>query len=311
LFQITVGGGDDPDIDLDRLIASHAVDLAIFQYPQQFLLKWQRHVAELIQKESAAIGVLELALALAVGPGVSPRFVAEEFIFEQVFVEGGTVERHEGLVLPRAVEVQCLGRQFLARARLALDEHATIGGGELLEAVEHRMHQRAGADDAFEAEAFVELPLEFLVGLREAMALGVLIDDGPQFIDIDRLGEVSRRPALHGCDSSFDVAMPGDQHHFGIGQFHFGFAEDGQAIDPFHAKVGDDDVKVFILDLLQAFLAAGGDGAVVADARQAFRHRLGMHFLIVNNENTNLIATHGYLVSSEERWQEHPRGGRR
>ena len=68
-FQILVGGGDDAHIHLDRGEATDTIELAVGQDPQQAGLEFRRHVADLIEEEGAAIGLLEAPLA----PGLGAR----------------------------------------------------------------------------------------------------------------------------------------------------------------------------------------------------------------------------------------------
>ena len=57
-----------------------------------------------------------------------------------------------------------------------------------------------------------------------------------------------------------------------------------------HLQVGEDDVEVFLLDLLGPGRAAGGDDALVADAFQALGHRLGVERLVVDDEHLEALA---------------------
>src|SRR5438046_2374718 len=58
-FQVAVGRADQPHIDADRFLAAHATDLAFLDRPQQFALRAQRHLANLIEKQRSAAGRLE------------------------------------------------------------------------------------------------------------------------------------------------------------------------------------------------------------------------------------------------------------
>ena len=48
LPKIPVGGGDDPDIDLDRLTAAHPGELLLLEHPQQLGLQVQGELADLV-----------------------------------------------------------------------------------------------------------------------------------------------------------------------------------------------------------------------------------------------------------------------
>src|SRR5687768_12963745 len=51
--QISVCGRDHPRIDLDRALAADATNLTLLQRAQQLCLNARRHLAELVQEESA------------------------------------------------------------------------------------------------------------------------------------------------------------------------------------------------------------------------------------------------------------------
>lgn len=50
LPEIAVGGGDQPDIGADQLVAAETFKLLFLQNPQQLRLQLQRHVAHFIEK---------------------------------------------------------------------------------------------------------------------------------------------------------------------------------------------------------------------------------------------------------------------
>ena len=164
---------------------------------EQLDLRRERDVADLVEEQRAAVGVLEPALPLAVGAGEGPLDVAEQLALQDVLAEGRAVQRDERLVPPRAVVVQGLGHELLARAALARDQDRGRGRRDLAEPGDDRVHLRRVADDPLEAELLVELPLELDVRSRQPLRLRRLVDDGAQLADVERLGQVRawRRPA--------------------------------------------------------------------------------------------------------------------
>ena len=96
--EVAVGGGDDADIDLDRLGAADAVDLALLDGAQQLGLQADVHLADFVEQQRAAVGFLELADAAGDGAGEGALLMAEQFALQQVLRDGGAVDRDEGLV---------------------------------------------------------------------------------------------------------------------------------------------------------------------------------------------------------------------
>ena len=59
--QVLVGGGDDAHIGLDRGAPADRGVLALLQHAQQPGLRLHRHVADLVEEQRAAFGLLEAA----------------------------------------------------------------------------------------------------------------------------------------------------------------------------------------------------------------------------------------------------------
>ena len=65
-FEVLVGGRDHAHVDADQFAPADAEELAFGQHAQQPRLQRQRHVADLVEEQGAAIGLLEAAdVALA------------------------------------------------------------------------------------------------------------------------------------------------------------------------------------------------------------------------------------------------------
>jgi hypothetical protein len=89
------------------------------QQAQHLGLQGQRHVADLVEEKGAAIDLLELADAPAVGAGKGALLVAEQLALQQLLRDGGAVEGQEGRLGTGAVLVDGAGDQLLAGAALA------------------------------------------------------------------------------------------------------------------------------------------------------------------------------------------------
>ena len=76
-FQILVGGCDHAHVDMHGLMAPHAIEIAFGQYAQQPGLQLGRHIADLIQKQSSAVGLLEAPRALTGGSRERSAFMSE------------------------------------------------------------------------------------------------------------------------------------------------------------------------------------------------------------------------------------------
>ena len=75
---VLVGRGDDPDVHPNRHLAAHAVELALGEYTQQAGLQGGRHVADLVEEQRTAIGLLEAADAPRLGAREGALLVPEQ-----------------------------------------------------------------------------------------------------------------------------------------------------------------------------------------------------------------------------------------
>jgi hypothetical protein len=78
LAQVAVGRGQDPDVDLDRAIAADPLDLALLEHPQQLRLERDVELADLVEEDRAALGLLEAAEVLTDRAGEAALLVAEQ-----------------------------------------------------------------------------------------------------------------------------------------------------------------------------------------------------------------------------------------
>ena len=157
-FQIAIGGGDDADVDLDRLGAADALERMPFEHAEELGLNRGAHLADFVEHERALVGLLELADLALGGAGEGALLVAEQLALQQRLGERRAVEADERPLLARAGEVDGAGDQLLADAALAADEHrgpARRRAGDLLR---DAVHHFAGADDlALHAQLLAEL----------------------------------------------------------------------------------------------------------------------------------------------------------
>ncbi|MNL66120.1 hypothetical protein D3C87_1905380 [compost metagenome] len=99
--------------------ATHRGDLAFLQDAQDLGLGCQRHVADFIQEQRAALGFAKAAGAVAGGAGISAFDVAEQFAFHQLDGNRGAIDGHERSRATRAVAMQGARDQFLAGSGLS------------------------------------------------------------------------------------------------------------------------------------------------------------------------------------------------
>src|SRR5262249_52456515 len=128
--------------------AAQPFELALLQDAQQLRLELQRRLADLVEKDRAAIGQLEPADALRHGAGERAFLVAKELALEQPGRDRRAIALHIGLRAAGAQVVHRPRNQLLADAGLAVDQYSRIGGRDHVEIFEDAAQGVAPADDA-------------------------------------------------------------------------------------------------------------------------------------------------------------------
>ena len=82
--EVAMRRRDHAHVDRNRLRRAHRPHLAFLQHAQQLHLQRQRHVADLVEEQRAAVGRLEQALVRLHGAGERAARVAEQLGLEQL-----------------------------------------------------------------------------------------------------------------------------------------------------------------------------------------------------------------------------------
>src|SRR5205814_7024542 len=77
LLQVPVRRRDDPHVDRDRRRAAEPLDLALLEAAEELRLQAGVHLADLVEKERPAVGLLEAPDPPPVGPRERALLVAE------------------------------------------------------------------------------------------------------------------------------------------------------------------------------------------------------------------------------------------
>ncbi len=121
-----MSGTDDAHVN--RLgLAANRHHLAILQHPQQTGLQGQGHVADFIEEQRAAVGLLQLAAhAFLARAGEAAAAITEQLALDQAFRDGRAVEGDEVLAGALAGVVHGLGERLFAGAGFALNQQRYI-----------------------------------------------------------------------------------------------------------------------------------------------------------------------------------------
>src|SRR5438552_3276368 len=151
-LQVLVGRSDQADVHPDRRVTADALHFLLLDRAQELRLGLERHVADLVEEERAAVRGLELALAPGDRAGERAPLVAEELALDELLAERRAVHLDERLRAARAAVAERVGHELLPRTARAADEHRDVGVGDLVDGLEEASHGRAPPDDLLEAE---------------------------------------------------------------------------------------------------------------------------------------------------------------
>src|SRR6185436_7786492 len=201
LLQVLVGGGDQAHVRLDRLGAADPLELPLLQDTEQLHLRRQVDVADLVEKQRAAVRQLEAALLARFGAGEGAFLVAEQLGLDQAVGQRGAADFDERLLRAQRAVVDGVGDQLLAGARLAADQHGRAGAGDLRDLLEDLPQRPAAAHQVGEA-----------VPLAQLLAQVRVLVDQPPLVFLDQAVNLDRLANHRGDDAeelgvAFEIAI--------------------------------------------------------------------------------------------------------
>src|SRR6185503_446452 len=145
-LEVAVRGRDYAHIHGNGFRSTDALEGLLLEHPQKLYLGVGRKVADFVEKQRAFVRLFESTDPPLLGTGEGPALVAEQFAFQEVFRDGGTVDRDKWSIGPRAVLIDGTGDEFLARSSFAPDEDRDGLGGDATDFLADLLHGAARAD---------------------------------------------------------------------------------------------------------------------------------------------------------------------
>ena len=221
-------------------VAADALEAPVLEHAQHLGLQADRHLADLVEKQRAAVRDLELPGLAGVGAGERPLLVAEQLGLEQRLGNRRTVDRDKRSVGPIAVRMKRTREQFLARPALTSKQHGGVGRGNAPQVAQHLEQRRVLADDRWRAVTGAERLLQQEVLGDDASLLDGAADRQDEVFMVDGLGQVVECALTHRRHGFLDRAVTGHQQdRQGRIEFLDG-PQDAQAIALRQAQVGQD-----------------------------------------------------------------------
>ena len=290
--QVAVRRGDQAHIDLDGAGAAEPLELVLLQHAQNLRLRARTHVADFVEEQRAAVGLLEAADALAVGAGERALLVAEQFGLEQVFLQGRAVHLDEVARRAQRVAMDRAGDQLLAGAGLAAHQHGRIALGDLAHDAEDVLQRGAAADDPLEVVGLLLFVTEVVELVAKALQLQRLVDLDLHLLDFERLLHVVEGAVLHRLDGGVDRPERGHQDERRGRVQRFRRAQHVEPVGAAHLQIADDDIEVAFVQLFDRGVAVAGLLDLVARRAECQREPAPQRVMIVRYQNSSHLSSY-------------------
>ncbi|MCG3119097.1 MAG: hypothetical protein ALAOOOJD_01428 [bacterium] len=255
MFEIFVGGRDEAHLAANRFIAAEALESALLQQAQEFRLCGKAHVADLVEKQRAAIGLLKFADFAFGGARERAFFVTQKFAFQQGLRNRGAIDRKKSLIRAPAVLVNRARHQFLAGAAFAHQEHPHIAGGHPADHFINFLNGGAVADDVINRPIFGWLGLQQNFSTHQPPDFECLINQSFHAWNIERFFDIFVRPVLHGRDDTIAAAVRGDDQYRRFGGKLFDLLQRLQSRQLRHLYIQNHQVRHGLLNEIHSLAA--------------------------------------------------------
>src|SRR5262245_46069500 len=201
-IQTPVGRGNHSHVGGDGVAPADAFKLLILKQAKHLRLRRGRHVADLVEENRAAVGLLEVPDPLPVSAGKRALLVAEQLAFQKRIGDRSAVDRHEWLVRTLAVLIERPRDKLLPRSALAKNQHGYILNRHATNRLVHLLHHRRTPDNLV-GRALEWLFIEDRGHVLHPPQFERTPDHFAQMMQINRFQHVLERAAFHRLDGCF------------------------------------------------------------------------------------------------------------
>ncbi len=258
---------------------------------EQFHLGVERQLADLVQEQGRAVGILEAADMAVEGAGERALFVAEQHRFDEIFGDRAAIDGVELLLAARRGGVDRLGDDLLARAALALDQHRDAGAGGLGGDRKGGAELRGGADDLLEAQRLGDLLGQRAQLARGLAAVGGGVEGGEQPVGRQRLDDEVGGAGAHRIDRDGDVVLGGEDEQGKLGAKRADLADELAALlarQPVIEQYGVELGLLRVLEHLPGGVEIAGAAHPPAGARADGGHQPALRRLVVDQQQATI-----------------------
>ena len=168
-LQIAVSGRYNPNINGHRHDSAHPLELPLLEKAQELRLKFRRHVADLVEKDRAAMSQFDLARLTPVRAGKRALFMAEQFALQEFFRQTHRIDSDKRPIFSFTPVVNGASEDLFAGSAFAEEQDRRTAAGCLLRQINGLLHLGALADN--QTIAFFDFLRENLYTALEPLLL--------------------------------------------------------------------------------------------------------------------------------------------
>ena len=281
LLQIFVGGGNDTYIETSVRLVAYGTVLPFLYGTKQQLLRFQRQIAYLVQKQRTAICLVEISLRSGVCTRKCTLDMPEKCRRGKLDGERAAIHRHEGLAGTLAFFMQVMGYMLLARTVLAEYQHAHLGRGNQL----YPLHD--GSESRTVTGEHGHVPLSaVLFFLNVAEQRDKLVLD-------QQLGDVVQRTELHALHGGMHLGIVGHDDERQCQSFFPHPPQQVYSVSVRQAQVGKHYIPAggLLQEFPRRYKAVSLHGAESLPCQQV-ADKLAIHDVVLYHDDCYLILDH-------------------
>ncbi|MCG3778609.1 MAG: hypothetical protein JW388_1330 [Nitrospira sp.] len=277
------------------LARTHSLKSAFAEESEQFDLHAGVNLANLIEKQRAALRLFEAADAPFDGAGERALLVAEQLAFQQRRRERSAVNGHHRRTRTRAELVNGFGDEFFSRATFAENEDAGARGSDLPHDLKNPLHGSGFADDVVEAKFRIKLLMKLPVFHFEITRPQRTRNAQLQFVDLQpAFGNVIVGAVLHGVHGHLLRSVRGHQNASGRLGLRLDLADQLESVIAGKAQVREHGVEPFFGEQLSGRSGIGRGVDFVSIFKRG-AEAVARRLLVVHDEENGFV--HDQLLS--------------
>src|ERR1700730_1173969 len=156
-LQVAIGGGDDPHVSSNRLIATHTLKLPLLQNAQERNLSFCGQLTDFVKEKGTFFRELEAAQLPLHCPGESSSLVTEQLRGNQRSRNRSTTRTDKSAGGSPRPFVDGPGHQLFARSRFTRKWNGGIRGRHLGYARQHRSQRGRSTDNLLKHNSLIDL----------------------------------------------------------------------------------------------------------------------------------------------------------